>query len=108
MSACEFVGSNVDFYVPLVLKRADLFLAADLFLECLVPELFYLQKVLRCSKQLCSLIFSDVPKRTPQTRIHYFLAHLLSWQSFTTDTALFDSPSEVLVRVIIRMMTHIH
>ena len=35
MSACEFVGSNVDFYVPLVLKRADLFLAADLFLECL-------------------------------------------------------------------------
>ena len=33
MSACEFVGSNVDFYVPLVLKRADLFLAADLFLE---------------------------------------------------------------------------
>ena len=38
MSACEFVGSNVDFYVPLVLKRADLFLAADLFLECLVLE----------------------------------------------------------------------
>ena len=35
MSACEFVGSNVAFYVPLVLKRADLFLAADLFLECL-------------------------------------------------------------------------
>ena len=33
MSACEFVGSNVDFYVPLVLKRADLFLAADLFLD---------------------------------------------------------------------------
>ena len=38
MSACEFVGSNVDFYVPLVLKRADLFLAADLFLECLELE----------------------------------------------------------------------
>ena len=44
---------------------------------------------------------------TPQTCIHYFLAHLLSWQSFTTITTLFDSPSEVLVRVIIRMMTHI-
>ena len=29
MTACEFVGSNIDFYVPLVLKRADL------FLECL-------------------------------------------------------------------------
>ena len=39
MSACEFVGSNVDFYVPLVLKRADLFLAADLFLECLELEI---------------------------------------------------------------------
>ena len=38
MSACEFLGSNVDFYVPLVLKRADLFLAADLFLECLVDR----------------------------------------------------------------------
>ena len=36
MSACEFLGSNIDFYAPLVLKRADLFLAADLFLECLV------------------------------------------------------------------------
>lgn len=27
--------SNVDIYVPLVLQRADLFLAAGLFLECL-------------------------------------------------------------------------
>ena len=48
MSACEFLGSNVDFYAPLVLKRADLFLAADLFLECLdlysVVFLFYMQR----------------------------------------------------------------
>ena len=49
MSACEFLGSNVDFYVPLVLKRADLFLAADLFLESL-------------DKQDSFLLFSRVSK----------------------------------------------
>ena len=58
MSACEFLGSNVDFYVPLVLKRADLFLAADLFLECLD-----LRRTIRC---VCVCVgasprFGDVP-----------------------------------------------